>query len=193
MMTIDIAQFRSVLARYTAKPIADGAYPLAAVLVPVYPRNGELHVIFTKRTQFVTRHKGEISFPGGAFTLEDADLVTTALRETHEEIGVRPEDVEVIGQLDDLITVSDFRVTPYVGVIRRSPYEFIANAFEVETIIEVPVSHLLDKANIVWERRLRNGREVEVQGYAFEEHVIWGATAGILRQLLELLEVAEQA
>ena len=63
---------------------------------------------------------------------------------------------------------------------------------EVETILEVPVPHLLDKANIVWERRLRNGREVEVQGYAFEEHVIWGATAGILRQLLELLEAAER-
>jgi 8-oxo-dGTP pyrophosphatase MutT (NUDIX family) len=158
------------------------------VLVPVYLLGGESHIVFTKRTEHLKHHKGEICFPGGAFILDDGDVATTALRETYEEIGVLPEDVEIIGRLDDLVTISDFRVTPFVGVIERSPYPFSANPFEVQTIIEVPVAHLLDKANFAWVRRMRRGREEDVPGYVYGEHTIWGATAQVLGRLLDLLE-----
>ncbi|MFQ5879526.1 MAG: NUDIX hydrolase [Dehalococcoidia bacterium] len=182
-----IARYRQALRGYKPRPISvDGAAP-AAVLVPLYRRDGQEHVILTKRTEQVEHHKGQVSFPGGAFDAEDGDLLTTALREAYEEIGVRAEDVEVIGQLDELVTISEFQVTPYVGVVARSPYPFVPNAQEVALILEVPVSHLLDDGNAFQERRWLRGRQVELTSYRFGEHVIWGATARILKQLLDLL------
>ena len=107
-----LEQVRQALAEYAPRHIDDDATIPAAVLILVYDRDGEAHVLFTERTDQVEHHKGQVSFPGGAFDDDDGDLEQTALRETYEEIGVRPEEVEIIGPLDDIVTASNFRVTP---------------------------------------------------------------------------------
>jgi 8-oxo-dGTP pyrophosphatase MutT (NUDIX family) len=163
----------------------------AAVLLLVYALHGEPHIIFTLRTHLVETHKGQISFPGGAADPEDEDLRLTALRETFEEIGVRPQDVEVVGQLDDSPSISGFMVTPYVGFIRGPvPYPFRPNRHEVAELIEVPLSHLMDGANVTEGVRQIDGRDVPTYSYVYGGHVIWGLTARILRQFLDLLAPA---
>src|SRR3972149_1451659 len=110
----------------------------AAVLILVSDREGEPHVVFTERTTHVEHHKGQICFPGGACAGADDCLETPALRETFEEIGVLPEHVRIIGQLDDMVTISNFRVTPYVGMLSMPlEYPFVINEQEVARVIEV--------------------------------------------------------
>jgi 8-oxo-dGTP pyrophosphatase MutT (NUDIX family) len=139
----------------------------------------------------VEHHKGQISFPGGAHDPEDEDLLQTALRETFEEIGVTPGDVELIGALDDILTISNFVVSPYVGVLRqRGPYTFNFSPFEVAEILEVPLDHLLDAANYVSEVQERDGMPITMHSFRYGEHVIWGATGRITRQFLDLLLAA---
>lgn len=179
---------RQALADYIPRqPNCADATP-AAVLILVYDRDGEPHVLFTERTHKVEHHKGQISFPGGACDDGDDCLETTALRETAEEIGVRPEDVEIVGQLDDMLTVSNFLVTPYVGVLKtNSEYSFVINQHEVSQVVQVPLSHLLDERNMELEVRQHKGKQVLVPAYTYQSHRIWGATARMLRQLLDLI------
>ena len=164
------------------------ALPRAAVLLPLYERDGALHVLFTRRSELVEHHKGQISFPGGAHDATDRDLQHTATRETWEEIGVAEDHIQLVGQLDEMITVSNFLVRPFVGAITvPGPYPFTHNEVEVAEILEVPLDHLLDPANNVAELRHYQGRDVMMYSYAWREHIIWGATARILRQFLELI------
>lgn len=183
-----IEQVRDLLSQYTPRRLVDEQLKQAAVLVPIYEKSGIYHILFTKRSDQVEHHKGQVSFPGGAHDEGDYDLQFTALRETYEEIGVHPQDVEVIGQLDDIVTISNFLVTPYVGRILRSPYNFVPYVKEVASILEVPLSHLLDPANLRWDSRLRpDGTEFAMPTYLFNEHVIFGATARILHHFLSLI------
>ena len=162
--------------------------PRAAVLLPLYERDGELHVLFTRRSELVEHHKGQISFPGGAHDATDRDLRHTATRETWEEIGVVEDHIDVVGQLDEMITVSNFLVRPFVGRITvAGPYPFSTSEIEVAEILEVPLAHLQDEANTVAEMRHYQGRDVMMYSYAWREHLIWGATARIMRQFLELV------
>jgi 8-oxo-dGTP pyrophosphatase MutT (NUDIX family) len=157
-------------------------------LLPLYQRDDIIHVLFTRRSELVEHHKGQISFPGGAFDAPDATLDRTALRETWEEIGVAAEHVELIGQLDEMITVSNFLVRPFVGRITEvGPYPFVHSEVEVAEILEVPLAHLQDDANVFSEPRLYQGREIVAYSYVWEGHIIWGATARILKQFLDLL------
>ena len=164
----------------------------AAVLIPLYKKDGNCHILFTKRTQQVKHHKGQISFPGGVFDEGDGDLRKTALREAHEEIGLEEKDAQVIGVLDDIVTVTGFVVTPFVGTIPY-PYSFTLSPIEIEELIEVPLIHLLD------ERCFSEGEMEDEYGrraiytYQYGRHTIWGATAQILKQLLELLPTPEGA
>ena len=159
----------------------------AAVLILVSDREGEPHVVFTERTTHVEHHKGQICFPGGACDDADDCLETTALRETWEEIGVKPEDVRIVGQLDDMVTISNFRVTPYVGMLTTQPEYLRISDHEVSQVVEVPLAFLMDERNMELEVRQHQGRQVLVPAFSYNGHRIWGATARMLHQFIELL------
>lgn len=167
--------------------ITDAPLKLAAVIVPLFEKEGEYHILFTRRTEKVEHHKGQISFPGGRKDEGDPSLKDAALRETFEEIGVRPQDVEILGELDSMATLSsNFLITPFVGVIPY-PYNFVVSSDEIEELVEVPLAALLDKKNYHQESQLYEGRPYVSSFYRYEGRVIWGATARILKQFLELV------
>jgi 8-oxo-dGTP pyrophosphatase MutT (NUDIX family) len=179
---------RQALADYIPQRLEDSDATPAAILILVYSRDGEAHVLFTERTHQVEHHKGQISFPGGACDEGDDSLETTALRETAEEIGVRREDVDIVGQLNGMLTISNFRVTPFVGILNtNSEYPFVINSHEVARVVQVPLPHLMDERNLELEVRQHKGKQVLVPAYTYEGHRIWGATARMLRQFLDLL------
>lgn len=163
----------------------------AAVLVPITD-HGEPHVLFTKKTSSVPHHKGQFSFPGGVVELRDGSRVETALREAWEEIRLPPEAVEVLGLLDDTPTrATSFIITPVVGIV-RDRVVFTPDGREIERVLEVPLTVLRDPAIFRTEMWERNGEVHPVQFYQVSpEDVVWGATARILTQFLELLDEPE--
>jgi 8-oxo-dGTP pyrophosphatase MutT (NUDIX family) len=154
----------------------------AAVLVPVVERVDGLSVLFTRRTDHLSQHAGQISFPGGRAEPGDDSPEMTALRETAEEIGLEPAAVEVIGRLDEYCTVSGYCITPVVGLL-RPPFELRPDAAEVAEVFEVPLAFLLDPANRRRESLTRDGRRREFYAMPYGDYYIWGATAGILVNL----------
>jgi len=163
---------------------------LAAVLLPLYQYNDDYGLIFTKRADTVLHHSGQIAFPGGGHEAHDASLQHTALRESAEEIGLQPTDVQILGQLDDLLTTgSDYLVRPFVGLIPY-PYPFVLDLRETASIIEVPLTWLLQHNPLAQEQRYHEGRLVQSVFFDYNEHVIWGATAKIVKQFLDLLTPA---
>ncbi|HJP40326.1 MAG TPA: CoA pyrophosphatase [Dehalococcoidia bacterium] len=173
-----------------AEPEVQASSWPAAVLILLYEHQSRIHLVLQKRTETVEAHKGQISFPGGGREKADPDLVFTALRETHEEIGVRPEDVEVLGQLDGLNTISGFSVIPFVGWLQVYPYEWVCSDHEVAYLLEVPLDHLSDPANYMVDRRLHRGAISEFPSFRFEGDLIWGATARMVQNFLDVVEVA---
>lgn len=157
-----------------------------------YSKNAELHVLLTKRTEDVEHHKGQISFPGGSQDDVDQDLVTTALRESEEEIGLPREGVKVLGLFDEYETPSGFAITPVVASIVVLP-PLKPHAVEVAEILEVPLSLFMDKRNERVEQRTPFGVPLDVYFYRFGEHEIWGATAAILRSFLLSLRQSLEA
>jgi 8-oxo-dGTP pyrophosphatase MutT (NUDIX family) len=158
----------------------------AAVLVPLFQKDGDCHLLFTKRSEEVKYHKGEISFPGGVVDEEDLELINTALREAHEEIGLKESDVQIIGVLDDIVTITEFIVTPIVGLFPY-PYPFKVSEVEIAELIEVPLRSLLDEDSFSEREIFRGGRKEIVYAYQYGKHIIWGATARILKQFLDLI------
>lgn len=160
----------------------------AAVLLPLFRHAADYHLVLTKRTDTLKHHKGQIAFPGGAFDPSDGDLLTTALRESYEEIGIRPEDVTVVGRLDDMATfATSFTISPFVGVIPY-PYSFRPNPLEVATIFEAPLSVLADPAVFrSFVRTREDGVRIVDYEYHIGGHVIWGATARIIQHFLQLI------
>jgi 8-oxo-dGTP pyrophosphatase MutT (NUDIX family) len=163
----------------------------AAVLVPLYFREGAWHVLFTLRTHTVETHKGQVSFPGGRVDPEDTSRVETALREAQEEIGLKREDVLVLGQLDELLTVTQYSITPIIGVFPW-PYDFVLSTAELSEVFGVPLNWLADKANLEIQLRdaLAPGPKVPVYYLHYGNYTIWGATARILINLLDVLRPA---
>ncbi len=157
----------------------------AAVLVPFLRRGGRLHLLLEKRAAHLNHHRGQIAFPGGARELDDDSAVETALREAAEEVGLNPRQVTVYGLLDDLVTVTGFRVTPVVGRIQDDAW-LVPSPDEVDELLIVPWSLFLDDPveGVVLEH---DGHHLEVAAYPFEHHHIWGATARIIGSLVELL------
>lgn len=167
--------------------IPDAEILAAAVLVPIFVREGEMHLLFTKRSSHVSNHRGQISFPGGRVEPEDASLLDTALRESEEEIGLRREDVKVLGPLDDSITLGKFRITPYVGMI-PADYAFVPDPREVDYLIEVPLRDFLDPGLLRTEEHVYpDGVTRPVYFYTMGDEVVWGATARIIKHWLDAL------
>jgi len=182
-----IEKLREVMAKRQISRLNDPRMTASAVLVPIFKKNGQYHLLFMQRTERVKDHKGQISFPGGAYEKEDNELLNTALREAEEEIGLAPHDVEVLGELDDMLTVAtSYIISPFVGLIPY-PYPFKLDHFETEELIEVPIATLLDKNCFSESKSISNGQEIEVYFYKYENKVIWGATARILKQFLGIV------
>jgi len=161
-----------------------------AVLVLLYPAEGQLMLPLTLRAQHVQTHKGQISLPGGAREAHDASYLDTALREANEEVGVPRSEVEALGELTPLyIPVSGFCVHPYVGYIAHR-FELRADPNEVEQVLEVSLAHLLDPATRQIETHERDGRTYVVPSYRLGNQRIWGATAMILAEFVTLLRAA---
>jgi len=178
-------ELKEILARRPKKRITDDKLVPAAVLLPIYYKEGEIHILFTRRTENVRTHKRQISFPGGAREGGES-LRQTALRESKEEIGLAPDKVKILGELDDTVTlVSNYIVSPFVGLVPW-PYDFKPDGVETDEIIEAPLPALLDEES--WHHKIETvaGREVTAYFYHYRDDVIWGATARILHQFLDI-------
>lgn len=176
---------RHALSQRQKRAIGAEGFTPAAVLIPLYEKAGEHYLVVTKRTETVNDHRGQISFPGGVHQAGDESLMDTALRESWEEIGLNPKDVEILGELDSMCTfTTNYVVSPFVAAIPY-PYEFRANPEEVEEIIEVPLATLLDRGNFREELQPVQGELIPQYFYQYGDRVIWGATARILKQFLE--------
>jgi len=161
---------------------------VAAVLIPLFRKQGDLHVLLTKRSDAVEHHKGEVSFPGGKLDDDDVDLLHCALRETHEEVGVLPSDVRVVGEMDDFFTVAtNYLVVPFVGMIPY-PYELKPSAREIDEVLGVPLEVFFDPARRRSEIWTVKGKPVEIIFYKWRGYNIWGATARILRRFTQIVE-----
>jgi 8-oxo-dGTP pyrophosphatase MutT (NUDIX family) len=163
----------------------------AAVLVPLVRRGDALHLLLTRRTEHLTHHAGQISFPGGRIEPADPDPVAAALRECEEEIGLSRALVEPIGFLDPLATITGFRVMPVLGLIDALP-PLRLDPHEVAAAFEVPLAHVLDRAHQRREAREYRGRVRHYHVIPYREHRIWGATAAMIVNLADRLERLER-
>lgn len=158
----------------------------AAVLVPLVDHRDGMAVLLTQRTDHLHAHAGQISFPGGRIETADRTPVAAALRETEEEVGIPSGNIEIVGQLDHYETRTGFLVIPVVGLI-EPPYPVAPDPFEVADVFEVPLPFILDPANHQRHRRMFEGVERQFYVLPFEDRFIWGATAGMLVNLYEVL------
>ena len=163
----------------------------AAVLVPIVERPEGLTMMLTQRTDHLDHHPGQISFPGGHIEDDDASPEDAALREAEEEVGLERTHVEIIGRLDQYVTRTGFSITPIVGLIDPS-HSVSADEFEVADIFEVPLAFLLDANNHRRDSRIYKGTKREFYAMPFGDYYIWGATAGMIRNLYDVL-IEEQA
>jgi len=166
------------------RPVPGEELRRAGVLVPLFVRDAKLWILFTRRTESVEHHRGQISFPGGGEEPDDEDLYATAVRETEEELAIARSDVIALGSLTPIVTVTNFYVEPYVAAVPQ-PYVWKPAEAEIAEVIEAPLSSLMDPA--IREAQPIPGREGTILFYHYGKHVIWGATARILAELLEAL------
>ncbi len=174
----------SILQSREPKTLAGDNYRPAAVLVPIQERADGIHLILTQRAEGLNSHSGQVAFPGGSLESGDSGPVEAALRESQEEVGIDPRHVRILGQLDQVTAASSFLVTPFVGVI-PFPYEFALNPSETAAVFSVPVSALLKPNCMTVELRPLNPR-VPTYHFQYQGWDIWGATAKMIKQLLEL-------
>ncbi|MBI2154879.1 MAG: CoA pyrophosphatase, partial [Candidatus Rokubacteria bacterium] len=179
-------KIEAALADRPRKVVERGGLVPAAVLLLLRNRGGP-RVVFAKRTERVAHHRGQIAFPGGIVETSDGSRLEAALREAEEEIGLPASAVEILGTLDDTETrATRFVITPFVGVIRK-PVRYRPDGKEIERVLEMPLDALLDPANFrveIWER---NDHTSPVYFYKYRGVTIWGATARILKQFLDLV------
>ncbi|MGO1118754.1 CoA pyrophosphatase [Rhodovibrionaceae bacterium A322] len=160
----------------------------AAVLVPLVQRPEGLTVLLTRRTDHLHDHAGQVAFPGGRIDPEDENAIAAALRETEEEVGLARRHIEIIGRLDTYITRTGFDVTPVVGSV-TPPFDLELDAFEVAEAFEVPLSLFLDTSNREIQTWVIDDVERYFYVYPYQDYFIWGATAGMLNNLAEILTV----
>lgn len=163
----------------------------AGVLIPLLPRSDSVELLFTRRTDTVLTHKGQISFPGGQQEDADVETVETALRECYEEIGLEPSRVTVLGELDDVFTsVSGFVITPVVGLVDGYIDDLRPAPDEVKSLLMVPLTTLLQPDVHTTETRAFDGQRYRIHYYTVGDDVIWGATGRIVYQFLKAWEEA---
>jgi 8-oxo-dGTP pyrophosphatase MutT (NUDIX family) len=180
-------KIEKILQNYKKRKFTDENLKSSAVLIPLFYNEGRCHVLLAKRSEEVDFHKGQVCFPGGGPEPRDSNLLQTALREAEEEIGLKAEDVEILGELDDNPTyTSGYVISPFVAFIPY-PYPFKLNHKEVEEIFSVPLLALMDEAIFRQDYYTMPDRSWPGYAYEYEGHIIWGATARILRQFTELL------
>lgn len=178
-MRLDLSR----VAAYEPIPVTDERRD-AAVLIPVIEREDGQYLLFTKRADDLDRHPGQMSFPGGGYEEDDADLHATALREAYEEIGLRPEEVETVGRLDDIRTITEYAVSPFVGTIPDRSYT--PDDREVAEIAVLSVADLLDPANYEYERRDHpHYGDIVIHYFRVDGYTVWGATGRILVDFVE--------
>jgi 8-oxo-dGTP pyrophosphatase MutT (NUDIX family) len=156
----------------------------AAVLILFLNKKESPHILFTKRTDSVETHKGQISFPGGAWDKTDKSLQETAVRETFEEVGILPKYIQHLGQLDDFFTVTDFIVSPFAGFMTEQ-VDYVINEAEVAEVLEVPLSLFLQKSYFEVKKWEHRGQYYDVYFYYYGNQVIWGATAFMLNRFID--------
>lgn len=171
-------QIEKILSHRGKKKITGANLKASAVLIPLFYDQGQYHVLLTERSDEVNFHKGQVCLPGGTLEPSDSSLLQTALRETEEEIGLRAKDVEVLGEFDDTVALtSNYVISPFIAFIPH-PYPFKVAAREIKEVFSIPLSFLMDEANF----------KQDSYSYEYEGHVIWGATARILKQFVDLLK-----
>lgn len=168
-----------------------GDLDAAAVLIPLFERDGRMHVVFTHRAAHLSTHSGEVSFPGGRVEPQDSDREETALREAHEEIALPPEGVDVFGALTEMPTITGFHVRAYVGEFDGGE-ELVANPAEIETIFSASIPELVDPDIHRLEQREWEGQVFPVHFFEYGEHTIWGATGYLLWSFLDYLNLVSR-
>jgi 8-oxo-dGTP pyrophosphatase MutT (NUDIX family) len=177
-----IPALKQVLSQNQKRHIFASSLVPAAVIVPLYCKEGQYCILLIKRTENVKNHRGEISFPGGVFEERDGTLLNTALRECAEEIGLISDGIEILGELDDEISVkTSYVISPFVALVPW-PYRFTVDGKETEEIIETPIHVLLDNGHS--RQEVRDGEAVTSYFYRYQDRTIWGATARILNKFL---------
>ena len=191
MGSVFLDHIKRVVAQNPYHRIDDPSLTPAGIMVLVFSKDNEHCVLLQKRSSRVDSHKGEISFPGGKMDPGDQTLLATALRETHEEMGIDPRDVEVLGALDETATTTGFCASPFAGIIPY-PYDFDPQEEEVAEVLEVPVSSLMDSANRRDDIRISDGDLEYAPAFAYDGHIIFGATARVIDGFLQLIEFPRQ-
>jgi 8-oxo-dGTP pyrophosphatase MutT (NUDIX family) len=180
MINLVIVELKNCLADRDKICITDPDLISSAVILPIFVKDGQYHILFIKRTETVKDHKGQISFPGGHYENRDVSRLNTALRECEEEIGVPRSKINILGELDECATVTTgYALSTFVGLIPY-PFDFKIDPNEIDKIIEVPISTLLIEQNRTWKSRTGSFE------YQYNGETIWGATAKILTQFLEI-------
>ena len=184
-----LLQLRENLTQEAAKPSKLKEKLLAAAILVLFVQiNGEWNILFTRRTNGVRTHQGEVSFPGGAYENEDISLLQTALREADEEIGIDSGDVEILGGLEPIQTITQYFVYPYIGILKW-PVDFTVNDDEVERVFMIPVDWLMDETNYYEKSHTLNGnvfRQV-IHYKDYDGEHLWGFTARVTQQILKLI------
>ena len=170
--------------------VAPQTWRAASVLMPLVDRKGGVTVLLTQRTDDMPSHAGQIAFPGGRRQAEDVDAVATALRETEEEVGLDRSFVDVLGMVDHYRTGTSYEITPVVGIVTPG-FTLKADPREVADVFEVPLDHFLDERNHRIDSRVWQGRERRYYAMPYGERYIWGATAGMLKNLHFILTAGE--
>jgi len=186
----------ALFARSTSEILSDfpvdlltGAPKPAAVLIPMFYDRNAWHVLFIRRTSSLAEHGGQVAFPGGRSDPDDQSAIETALRETQEEIGLVPEDVVVLGQLHKLITITNYEVTPFIGIIPW-PYSFRRAESEVARIFSIPLEWLVDPQNYEERQRLLPEPYAPIKVIYFkpyDQEILWGVSARIVLDFIDLL------